>query len=1486
MNRGQQQYKGRPAQQQTLTRMNPFLNRTLIPSKELDPLIISKLLLNVSTNESNILELKEYIIKNGITTSDMVNEEGQSILHIVIANDNLSKRQKLDIIKFLRDNFTLMESYDKNGLTPLHIACRLQLTDIAQELLNVGHGINNVDNSYKTPLHYAVIGNQIETPDKIDKKIFPKKKFRVNSNTLSNLSVELSKYINNTPEIKQFIQNQYNTLKEGKDIFGNDIKDILDNENTQKKIIEITTTPNLTDEQKQRKIIEIKNEQLKKLKEILDKKVNFGKKQLNLERNTENGWGPDVNPDNIIMEYNEYNNLEKIINFDIDISKKKIIDKLSIFKDLKQNIQNIKHFYENIDNIVKYIYYINEIVSLSGSTSDKIDVKDLENINNNDYLFPDLDLDLNNVNDISNDITYRTKLINVNHSLNLDVSKFIFESNNTVCNEKIIELINSNFITEDNKNTIDKIKKNIKLTMILKILYYSLEHNFTQLETLITSFVNKINDKEKKIEELNKIILCIMNLLNLLFDLQTEYETFNKIFQSIQVNIFNISNNSGDENFKVLYGDVFIYIRKLIINMAENKLYMNIFSDIAKIYDVLNESIEIINKNTAKQYILNYFNNFNKDTIYDNSLNKIEKIYYNDINKLKDFYKNYEDFKKSIIQKPDSNSKKENKITLFKYLIQMTQLNYNLFIESTAQNGKVGYVVDKIPDGIDKSKLDLAYGSNGFNKDIITFENNDNTKIGSEQIISFNNLNKPIKENSLIPISSKFIGELIQIQKYLITRNILQEIYKYLKSNTGVLASATDDKTNIKKQIGDLDKEIRNNININSGDYGLLLITVGKLIDRILNVNLENIVSVCASSILYNTPLPPDYNLINITQYNKTDIMGIKLEDIEKEIYGLFKKNTKLNLYNYFDEILETREKNKNIYKIMSSTIGDKPSEIYLETDPDLFNLLIKSGADANARDKDGNTPLIIALLQTNKNIIKQLLQQNVSVSNKKSKNRMGFRPLDISQKIINTSIESCCNSINNDTIKRFIQEVNDSIKRLTKINHNMRFNDVIYKVLLYLLNHEFYSKLNQYYRQNDETFHNKFFTEITSQLQKLPLLNFSDDLLISYNQNIDKIIESKRENDVKKKINDYKELQQKSLFLNNEFGILKPEEQYREDEINQNNIENDANLPQLTKDKYKDINDYETKKIDELNQQKDINKRLNKTLIDNLRIKFNTISPNTDILKVYDNVVKQILSESVNDYRTYTKLWYNLFELIEKNKMNDPTQIISIMLDKIKNNMENYDMIKLCKEAFEKISFDINSYFDLPQNSILDNYMLNRINDIYIHIIKNTMCVNFYHILLKLIRAELIVKIPKQSTETDDKYEERIDKIISDICNEDFAKSTLIKYIFEILPEKIIKIVLKLFEDDDEDKGADLLSQLKFIERFLERSQVLGIDKGENKIIKVLRDYVYPYFKEYFETHIKNLKKITDGYLSMIGDLSIKLEIYEAVLNKKTFEK
>ena len=92
-----QPFKPQPFKQQP-SRLPPYINRTIIPTKEIDPTIISTLLLKVSTDEINILEIGNFIMTNGITTNDMLNEDGESILHLIISNENLSEKKKLELI--------------------------------------------------------------------------------------------------------------------------------------------------------------------------------------------------------------------------------------------------------------------------------------------------------------------------------------------------------------------------------------------------------------------------------------------------------------------------------------------------------------------------------------------------------------------------------------------------------------------------------------------------------------------------------------------------------------------------------------------------------------------------------------------------------------------------------------------------------------------------------------------------------------------------------------------------------------------------------------------------------------------------------------------------------------------------------------------------------------------------------------------------------------------------------------------------------------------------------------------------------------------------------------------------------------------------------------------------------------------------------------------------------------------------------------------
>ena len=91
-------------------------------------------------------------------------------------------------------------------------------------------------------------------------------------------------------------------------------------------------------------------------------------------------------------------------------------------------------------------------------------------------------------------------------------------------------------------------------------------------------------------------------------------------------------------------------------------------------------------------------------------------------------------------------------------------------------------------------------------------------------------------------------------------------------------------------------------------------------------------------------------------------------------------------MYRYAEDISKMKEKQKDIYKISGSNTGNNPNEFYMEFNIDLLKLLIENGADINAKDKDGNIPISIAIIQSNNEAIDYLLSKNTSVNTIKSK--------------------------------------------------------------------------------------------------------------------------------------------------------------------------------------------------------------------------------------------------------------------------------------------------------------------------------------------------------------------------------------------------------------------------------------------------------------------------------------------------------------------
>lgn len=1556
MNRNVNIRKGAPFGQTSFNpQMRPppmrptIINRTIIPSREYDPLIITQLLLKAST-ENNLLDLKKFIMENGITTSDMLNEEGQSILHLVLLNLNLSERQKLEFVRFLRDNGTLISSFDKLNQTPLHIACKLQLHDIVLELINAGHDINQIDSSYKTPLHYAVLGKSIETPDKVDKKIFPTKKIKFKSEEIPNIAKNLVEYIEKSTFLKQFFENQFNTFNMSHSIFKKQINDILTSTDVLDKVTTVLTNPSLDQETKNSKIFDITGDTNKKVKEFLNSQLNMSKKQLNMKPDTENGWGPDVFSSNKILEYDNIGDLKKLLY----TNRESLLDKIKktqigLDTKTKSNIEDINNEIIKLQQLNKQLIFYHRVLFLinfvdngAGIQKNKIDnIVFAEQIVIENFTY-------NMTNPIFDTLYYTGTLKKedsfscqyYNHRCihttgqrplkkkihNQEQIKTITfnpdpQINRTQYNE-VIRLL-TDFITDSeiNRNyllisramdyhlsinsphqTLDlPPKPTYFLTRKLSGIASNLNTTSDNIQTQINNLVTNINNPKNVLEIISDTLVHILSFVNELpkyfkeyEKVITYYENILDIFKKKNVNKIGINLNGNRHRANALHDIAIIeieyYLDKMRKNLEKDKIIF--FNDLKKYYDLLSDCITYTNTNNACIFIEKYFNDFtNFDTIFTSTTSIISEIFKNPIEQLRPFFMSYDDIVKELIIDDDQQNQKKNKRKLVeKYLLQLTPKYNYIYISNPAIDevdlSKIGYLTGtiKLLDlDIDIDQLQLRSG----NEEIIdVMEVADASKEGIITIIREKQLNK---KDRIFDVVGILFDNFVMFQKYFITRKILNDLYKFIIKNPPEAIPTGNPIAKLKEDIDRLKIEIKNNIKNADEDNSIILIILGKIIDKIFNANLENILTITTNNYVFNyvsKPTDTEYSLINISNFNKVDLSNIDFNQIDKDIYRLIKGDNltkghkSLELYHTAEDLMKKIPKT-NTYKLMSSTIGDDPSQLYMQFDIKLIELLIKNGADVNSKDKDGNTSLSVAILQSNQEVVKYFIDNTqISVNTHKSKNRFGYKPLDIAVKTVNNNIQNFNTETDDKSLDQMVKEIDTEIMKLTKINHNMRYHDIIIKMLLYLINHNFYSKINNYSGNKiSKISHDEIFNHLTSQLSKLPLLSNIDKIPMSYHKLIQstfdtKIIETRNKiYDELSLIGTLSKLKQEAKSFPTEYKDKTQEQKYRTKEIQQ--VNNKIGTPPPNTDPmYKRLN--KIKGI--MNDDNNTNNRLI-NWIKNLKHDISSYP-----LEMYIDISTKILEYNKNDYRTYTILWDNLLKHPKNN--SDPTQIINKILEKINLNSQDIKIINLCNKALHVLNFDIDNYFTLPTDYNDINIPLNEILEIIIHIVKTTMIVNLYHTIIKLLRSELMVKIPK--TTDDIKYHQDIDKKIDNIMSQNVGNINIKDYLFEILPEKLVKVSLGIYEnDEDYDRNTQIITLLTYIDTILtSTSEFALINVDESKTLKILSQNVYPYFKNYFEINIKKMKKISDGYLSMILNLSTKLNILEIVLQKAKTEK
>ena len=393
-----------------------FNNRTIVNPVPVDPVILGKLFLLCI--EGKISQIKEYINKNGLTVNDMVDTNGESILHKVLQNENLSKRDKIELFRFFDEKNLLKMSYDATLTSPLHLAVKMQIKEIVEILLKASHNVNAIDVNGKTPLFYAISGKTQDCPPKKDKPLLEKTKFKLEKSETYELVQELIKIINNENPLFDSFIHIGNTCSILDQVFSDTVKNILEKDN--KQILDVLKT-NDTQDVKIKKIFDLINDTKMSIgNAIIKNDLQACLKPMQFQQNTIGGWGPDSNPQNKILKTGNISEFLNKFNIEMDDKIKKSATQL---KDNTSNLftllSNINDMYikptEDILNEFSYtyqtLYALNNAAQINLLTFNPPDINDPNIIK---YLKSDLptpitfrkrNLDDNTIIDVTADIT-------------------------------------------------------------------------------------------------------------------------------------------------------------------------------------------------------------------------------------------------------------------------------------------------------------------------------------------------------------------------------------------------------------------------------------------------------------------------------------------------------------------------------------------------------------------------------------------------------------------------------------------------------------------------------------------------------------------------------------------------------------------------------------------------------------------------------------------------------------------------------------------------------------------------------------------------------------------------------------------------------------------------------------------------------------------------------------------------------------------------
>ena len=620
-----------------------------------------------------------------------------------------------------------------------------------------------------------------------------------------------------------------------------------------------------------------------------------------------------------------------------------------------------------------------------------------------------------------------------------------------------------------------------------------------------------------------------------------------------------------------------------------------------------------------------------------------------------------------------------------------------------------------------------------------------------------------------------------------------------------------------------------------------------------------------------------------------------------------------------------------------------KEDQMCFKINPVILEMLVKYGIRKNKQDINGLVPLHYAIEYQHIDTIKKLLEFNTIIHAKEVRSKGGFTPLEYQFHLLrfhNQYIHNDKETFNrpfDQLYSNFEEDINKLLDLKTHTKHNkMRGIEIMFPWLLMYTNEIFYDRINQFRTLLDpmdetkmlELFKKYLCNNDQDKLEEkyihwLDLLDGTDE---ENKENLKKTVSAHSGNNYilmsKDLIEEIKEStlkkhqidtiianytgntgdQFKEMTATRATDIRKQSDElqrilnkYKETEVN-------ATMDELENMIMAKINDiYDKYKLNDTYKFKLKNSvEKNHLLLENLfngksadkKYKDLTGSEEFNSVMLYINQnIRNFgkISSIKNIHILMSQVIDAILDIIEKKKIdgitkeefNDLVEDIGLM-----KKIYNEALIKPMKDIYE-----LGNYYDN-----VENYALFEQLETIKYVMSRTIVASFYNSILMTIASyfNTVTNITSYSgiSETFRSRLSGLNKLqmvnmivksfMDNSMNPVNSDPDLLKFMLNQMSEDIIKFTFKVYETDIDEAGMiasldDIFKQI--IDILMTNSKVLISEDSE--LIRIIRDELFPFWKNIFELVVPQMKAVLDNYNRLIINEYRHLEITHLLLSE-----